>query len=123
MTAWTRDDNRGGPPQAGLYAMRLVRGGPLVAAAIVRDAHGRWRAVIDGSPAGFPATDPDDAPGVVRIWHGAQHSTQEEHDYLAAMKRWAAQHDPNHPCLHPYKSIDVGLLAPVVPGASHFRVA
>ena len=113
MAKWASDDDRGGLPVPGYFAMKLVRGGPLVPARITLE-EGLWQASIDGKP-GLADPDPAQATGVYRIWHSGQRSTPEIHAYLEAVKAWAGKCNPNHPALNPYQPIDNTLLAPVIP--------
>lgn len=111
---WEADDDRGGPPQPGLYLLKLGAGRPWVPARILHQ-DGLWSAEIDGAPAGLPEEDPDRQEAVMRIWHGGRRSDDSEHAYLAAVKRWAADNQPEHPLLHPTKRIDLNRLPPVLP--------
>jgi hypothetical protein len=100
-------------PEPGWFEMRLVKGGPPVAARITRDEQGLWGAWIDGVPCGAMHTDPTLAAGVFRIWHGGRFCTEAEHDYRLAMKAWALEHDGNHPAANPTKPINLGARAPL----------
>lgn len=110
---WDRRDNRGGPPQPGHYALRLVKHGPEVPACI-HAASGMWQAEVDGRRHD-PVLDPETCPQIMRIWHSARRSSAEEHAFMAATKAWADQHMPTHPLLHPTRPVDVATLPPVIP--------
>lgn len=98
-------------PTPGLFKLRLVRGGPWVAASIDQDAEGRWSATIAGiQSAAHP--DPGMADGVFRIWHYGHVITASEHDYLLERARWAAIHAPDSPEANPERPIHVGSLPP-----------
>lgn len=112
------DDDRGGAPEPGFYTVRQCRGGPWVPARIMHDpANGLWSATIDGAAAGRPAEDPLTHEDLMRIWHWGKRSNANEHGYLASLKAWAEQNQPEHPLLHPRRRIDIAGLPPVIPGA------
>lgn len=100
-------------PQAGQYAMRLVRGGVEVGAEIVLHPDGRWQAIIDGTPQEPAHTDPAQAAGVFRIWHGARRIPSHEHAYLLARGQWARSHAPDHPAADPTQRVRLSDLPPV----------
>ena len=111
MSKWTPGDDRGGDPQPGLFLMRLVRGGPQIAARITC-TDGQWQATVDGKPYP-PHSDPVIAQHVYRVWHSGIVITQGDYDYRLAVKAWATDHQPGHPCLSPYQAVDISLLPPI----------
>lgn len=110
-----------GDPIPGLYRIRLVKGGPWVAARIVYgppldpidgtelDRAPRWQCWIDGEMIG---ADPDPhAAGAYRIWPAHQVS-QAEYDHMVAVSKWAKEHSPRDPAANPTRPIDP-LTAPI----------
>lgn len=99
-------------PSPGLFQIRLVRGGPWVAAEIERDALGVWRAAIDGVPQEPGHPDPAQAEGVFRIWHYGHPIGASEHAYLIERAKWARNHAPDSPEANPKRPVRVGSLPP-----------
>lgn len=100
-------------PEAGHFKLRMVRGGPWVAAEIECDAQGVWSATIDGErQSGGAHTDPALAEGVFRIWHYGHAIDASEHAYLVERARWARIHAPDSPEANPTLPIRVGSLPP-----------
>ena len=98
-------------PEPGFFEVRLVKGGPLVAASIAFDVDtGMWTATIDGD-AGLPDPDPWQAEGLTRVWHYGRAVTEDEYRYRLALKTWALANDPAHPAAHPRDPINVNTLA------------
>lgn len=95
-------------PEPGYFAMRLVRGGPTVAARIVH-SEGLWNAVVDGL-AYRPASDPAAAEMVFRIWHGAEQITEAGYFLMLRQKADAIAANRNDPAAHPTKKIDLANL-------------
>ena len=102
-------------PTAGYYRHRMVKGGHPVG---VRIWHGppldpitreeldrswRWQATVNNK-------DID----IDRVWPRVAGSPidQAEHDHLAAMNSWAAEHAPEHSAADPMKPVDL-LNAPI----------
>jgi hypothetical protein len=98
-------------PQPGLFKIRLVRGGPWVAAEIAQDEAGRWSATIDGAAADSHP-DPAQAEGVFRIWHYGSVIDASEHAFLTERARWARTHAPDSPEANPKRPISVGAMPP-----------
>jgi hypothetical protein len=114
MSAWRSSAQRRTiwPPEAGTFALRLVKNGWRVPARIVLDDDDRWYAEIDGAPfAAHP--DPVHAPMVDVIWHGGIRIDEQTYQWLLAVKAHAQAHEPDHPALHPRKAIDPRLLKPL----------
>jgi hypothetical protein len=109
------------PPSPGFFQLRLVRRGWPVPARIVCDVEG-WHAEIDGV-ASAPHDDPAHAPDVARVWHGGHRIAEADYRYLLDLKDWARDCEPGHPCLHPQRPIDPGLLPPILPVRSPSRTA
>jgi hypothetical protein len=96
----------------GHFKLRLAKLGWMVPARIVLDWTGRYHAVLDGvTYAGNP--DPWSAPHVERIHAYGRAIGAAEYDQLLSLKRWAAAHDPDHPCLHPLQAVDPMTLRPM----------
>lgn len=100
-------------PEEGLFLLRLVRGGPLVGAAIVRLPDHRWAAQIDGQWCGEPHGDPVRAAGVFRIWTSGKRVNLEEFQFRLGMRVWAEKHAPFHPAANPRQPIDLSELPPI----------
>lgn len=93
-------------PEPGYFCIRLVKGGPWVAAEI-RHIDGAWLALIDGVPK-TPHPDPAQAEDVFRIWHYGERIPNYEH---AFMVQWAAHvrvFQPDAPEANPTRPINVG---------------
>lgn len=71
-------------PETGYFSMRLVKGGPAVAARI-HHGFGLWWASINGAVCGSPAVDPVAAAGVFRIWTTGTRIFRDEYDALIAI--------------------------------------
>jgi hypothetical protein len=93
-------------PEPGFFELRLVPGGPLVAARIWRpcpmhpltcEPLDRYRplcAEIDGAPA-----------SVERVWHAGRPIGAAAFAYLDARGRWARARKPDHPFANPRRPI------------------
>jgi hypothetical protein len=92
-------------PEPGYFAIRLVRKGPRIAAAIEL-RRGLWCAVINGAPQGWHE-DWARAPKVERVWTG-ERITKTEYDALLALAGIQG-----HPASTPTKPIDLGSLPPL----------
>lgn len=108
----------GSPPRLGLYRMQLVRGGPWVGAALVRDCP--WV-----SPSSQAAPDdwcrPTDRPrGLVWVLNGQEAPVPSsgwpvtampigaaEYDYLTALADWSRKHAPYEPHARPREAVDL----------------
>lgn len=100
-------------PEPGFFAIRLVKGGPKVAATIERDAAGVWSTTIDGvRQSGAAHTDPALAEGVFRIWHYGERITEAEHRYLIDFAAYVRVHVPDAPEANPTQPIVIGRLLP-----------
>lgn len=99
-------------PEPGHFKLRMVAGGPWVAASIEHDALGIWRATIDGDVKEPGHPDPALADGVFRIWHYGHAIDASEHAYLVERARWARIHAPDSPEANPTRPIRVGSLPP-----------
>lgn len=104
--------------EPGLYRIRLVAGGPWVAAQItIQD--GMIYLSINGEPAILGITESmyfdivaeltaaGDAfrnPIIAAAWFGHRINDDEYH-YLIAVSRWAREHAPDHPMARPEKPI------------------
>lgn len=104
-------------PQPGLFRIRLVRGGPWVAARIyhesARDADGNpldrsvfWWAEIDGQLVADPSPDWSTAR-IDKVWLFGRSIDEAEYHHLLRVKRWADAHDPAAPEANPRKTIDL----------------
>lgn len=89
----------------GHYLLRLVKGGPWVAAQIVQHEDGTWSAMLDGVETG-PAADPWSLPDLERIHWGGRESNPSETAYRLALKRFAVEQSPSHPAANPRRAID-----------------
>lgn len=110
---WDSRDNRAGPPDPGYYAMRLVPRGPHVPCRIVHE-HGLWFAIIDEAEKPRSA-DPEANEFVMRVWHHGGRLTASDYSFALSVKRWAREHQPEHPVLHPLRAVSLASLPPVIP--------
>jgi hypothetical protein len=101
------------PPEEGYFRLRLVRGGWSVPAQISYDVETGWRATIDGAER-EPNRDPALATDVPRVWHYGRFIPEHEYEQLVALKAWAIEHSPRHPCVNPLKPIDRMMLDPII---------
>lgn len=108
-----------GEPIPGRYLTKLVQKGWAVPASIETTADGTaFTATLDGEP--LPGEwSRDDIETQLYDWITGEPShpflkitlygqqcTEAEYQHRLAMKHWARQHAPWHPCLHPTRSID-----------------
>ena len=112
-------------PQPGLFRLRLVKNGPLLAARIVHeptrdpetgeilDRSPMWRGDIDWE------SDPDPSPApterVMRIWLWGERISQAEFDFLIADAAWARMHDGADPRANPRVSVSLRAIKAIVP--------
>lgn len=96
----------------GYFRLRLVRGGPFVAASIDLTADGLWRVTVNGE-ASAASADPWHCPGMERVWFYGHRIDRAEHDYLLALAAHARRHDPAHPLASPGQRIDLHHIAPI----------
>lgn len=100
-------------PEPGFFRMKLIRGGPFVAARIGHDTAGWW-AEIDGQRYA-PHPDPAHAEAVYRVWHGGHVIPEAEYQHLLAVRGWAEREMPTHPVTHPREPIDDAALRRLPP--------
>ncbi len=82
-----RPDRTINDPRAGYFTVKLVKGGPRVAARIHMDRGGFW-AEIDGKRCGAMHEEPLQADGVMRIWlYGNEIDRAEYEQMLASTNR------------------------------------
>jgi len=94
-------------PKPGYFLVRVVKGGPLVPAAIIYE-FGVWRAVISGEE--FDAReDPLRAEKVLFIWHGFREQITRD-EYL---QRLGLAADHTHPSSRPREVIDLATEPPI----------
>jgi hypothetical protein len=111
------------PPSIGMYAMRLVKGGPLVAVRIwyghaiidgeEQDRGYDFRCEIDGRTDRI--IDGIRAPlDISEAWPFCARRPIDLREYVFLLRRrdWALEHDPSHPVANPRQPIDVRNLKP-----------
>lgn len=98
-------------PSPGHYLLRLTRGGPRVAAEIIRHEDGTWSCMLDGVVSG-PASDPWSLPDLERIHWGGRESYASETAYRLAVARYEREHKPDSPQANPRRAIDVDRYIP-----------
>ena len=98
-------------PVPGHYLLRLTRGGPWVAAEIMRHEDGTWSVMLDGVVQG-PSADPWALSAMEAVHWGGRESYASETAYRLAMKRFAVEHKPDHPAAHPRRAVDPDTLIP-----------
>lgn len=97
-------------PQPGFYLIRLVRGGPWVAAQIAHAEDG-WTVSIDGVTEG-PSLDPWALSNMERVHWGGRETTEAEVRYRLALKHHAATYEPDAPAANPKRPVDLDKLTP-----------
>lgn len=106
----------------GLYRVRLVKGGPWVAARVTHgptpgpdgeemDRSWVWTVEVDGEPFGIPGPCAYTA-GAWRVSPGGQPIEQEEYDYMVAMARYARLYDKTLPEAAPRLAVDMRKMPP-----------
>ena len=98
-------------PTPGWYLLRLVRGGPWVAARVTHEAAG-WSVMLDGVTEG-PAQDPWALRHMERVHWGGRPATEEECQRRLGLARWAALNDPDHHAANPRRAIDLDKIVPI----------
>lgn len=93
------------PPEPGLFAVRITKGGWRVPARIVRDPEDRWQVEIDGQLCA-PHADPAQAEKMSQVWHGGVKIDQQTYDWLGAVRDHARASNPAHPALHPDQAVN-----------------
>lgn len=93
-------------PEPGYFLVRLVKGGPRVAAEITH-RRGLWGALVNGETCGAQHADWTRAAGVAAVWLGERIDAAEYRRVLAL----AAQ--PGHPNATPRRPLDLAALPPL----------
>ena len=100
-------------PQPGWWLVKLVKGGPTVAACI--------RLVLTEFEPDFPQNDMrgtrspflaafvnDEPVDMDRVWlTKGEPITEAEYAFRVADAKWAAEHAPNEPAAQPHKAVDL----------------
>ena len=97
-------------PQPGFYLLKLVRGGPWVAAQIVHDEVG-WRCMIDGVWEG-PVSDPWIMRSLEAVHWGGRETTEAEVKYRLALKQHAQTYEPSAPAANPKRAVNLDEIIP-----------
>lgn len=104
-------------PRPGFFRIRLVKGGPWVAARIehrpsrdpltgeLLDRSPLWRVTIAGEE--LPASPDPLRAGVFRVWHSGQPISESEYRYLTARREHAIRYEPDLPEAAPRERIDL----------------
>lgn len=108
----TVEPRRSDQPVSGHYLMRLVRGGPFVAAEIRCD-DGQWTCMVDGNWSG-PSADPWLLPDLEKVHWFGRATTEAEAKFKIGLRRWAEIHAPSHPAANPNKPINLDTLKPPI---------
>ena len=95
-------------PRPGFFLIRLVKGGPFVAARISHQ-NGVWWAEINGKPCGARHSDPLLAEKVFHVWLTAR----QEIDEAEYRRRLGLASQAGHPAAQPRKPIDLNALPPL----------
>ena len=74
-----------------------------------------WWAEVDEEASGYNVVDPFDCPKIVRIHEWGEKISDRHYDWLVGIKPYYRQHDPTHPCLNPWTSMDPMKLRPLIP--------
>jgi hypothetical protein len=89
-------------PEPGYFLVRVIKGGPLVPAAIFHE-FGVWRVEINGEIQADPNPEPLKADKVVSIWHSfRERLTKEEYD-----RRVKRASDPADPSSRPREALNI----------------
>lgn len=106
-------------PREGFYLLSMTRGGWKVAARLSLSG-GKWVAIVDGeidptqpTPEQLLTMDAT-AHAIGRIMLYGQECSEAEYLRRLAMKNWARDHAPNHPCLNPYAPINSFTAPPAI---------
>lgn len=105
-----------GVPTAGLYRMKLVRGGVFVPVKIEfrpsRDPE--TGEPLDRSP-GWHALLGDEEVPIERVWPwcAGEPITQAEYDWRVALKQWAVKHAPAEPEANPKQAVNLRQMPPL----------
>lgn len=105
--------------EPGLYRLALVRNGWKVPCRIYHEDF-VWWVEIDQEHSGYNVTDPFECPKIVHVHEWGEKISDRQYDWLIAIKGWAAMHDPDHPCLQPWTSMDPMNLRPLIPRRSEW---
>ena len=112
-------------PQPGFFKVRLVRGGPLVPAALCRPCcctigggHDNtphdWTEACDRYPQLTAFVDGVERfEWVRRVWEYGYESTASEYDLMTRKRAWDETYDPASPAANPTKPVDFDNLKPV----------
>lgn len=115
----TRDPAK---PRPGYFKMRLVKGGPFVAARIIRLCHctigsqgdrpHEWFLTCDRYPPLSAEINGEEAD-VARVWAYGREISPKEYKHPTALREWAEQHAPQEPEANPRDATN--LLAMAIP--------
>ncbi len=106
-----------GRPEVGFWRLRLVKGGPLVAACI------RWVKTtyepdepsnqMAGTRSPFLAAFVNDQPvDIERVWHSKGEVIDEQtYHFMCADAAWAVTYAPNEPAARPAERVNIRQLA------------
>lgn len=117
--AWVRGEQRDPDhPESGCYAVKLVKGGPEVAAKIWHDKRPEegvdiWWATTDGGQSAETHSDPQLNETVQQIWLFGRKIDDLEYDFMLARAAHARQHEPNSPWANPRKPMDLRTIPPI----------
>lgn len=113
-----------GRPEPGFYRVRLVRGGPWVAAQIIlaptpdpwvpdnpMDRPCYWSVVVNGEPSKLTEMVPD--KDVWKVYEWGERIDRETYDLMLAQAEWDRKYDPASPLANPDKRVDLRS-APVI---------
>lgn len=106
-------------PRPGFFAMRLVKGGAEVGAAIWRGCrcsvngpeHHHWRETCDRYPPLQAVINGQEAP-VQRVWESGREIDEAEYEYLTRDAEWARQWAPEDPRAKPDQAADLRKMEP-----------
>jgi hypothetical protein len=113
----TSRQTRPAVPVPGFYLVRLALGAWMIPAEITHE-DGLYGLIQDGAPLGEAVSAADieaalmdyalgkPAAPLLRVMFWGKPIAASVYRYHLALKQWAAVNEPNHPCLHPTKSID-----------------
>jgi len=93
--------------EAGTYRVRLIRNAIYVGVRFWHEADG-WHVIVDGRThrADGELLDP------YEVWPWCQPVSEYEFEFMERRRRWAHEHQPDHPAANAFEPIDLSKLPP-----------
>jgi hypothetical protein len=93
--------------EAGVYRVRLVRGGIHVGVRFWQEGDD-WRVAVDGRTHRVDGEPLDP----FEVWPFVEPITPYEFEFMERRRRWAESHAPDHPAANAFEAIDLGKMPP-----------